>query len=340
MNKRHSFLKNNFKPKKNIRLDRNEKYLGKDNLGVLFNNHKRAFLDSLNNLYHASISNLLTIFILGVTLALPILLHLIVYNINSGLSLWQSNLYQYSVYLDSSSSTSTAKNLSKHINSWPEIASTQIIFNDQGLNELKQFMGLENILNEVNNNPLPHVVIVKIKAEYQNLATLKELITRSQKINGISNIDADVFWLEKISKILQLSFIAIYIFSLSLGLAVLLVIGNTIRLNLQAKQLDMSIFSLLGASAPYIRRPYLYGGLLYGLFTGMIAIAISKLLFNKLHVLVNEIGYTELFNNNITTITTADAFTLLALSSMLGWLGARITLYWQLKRIQNKLVEL
>ncbi len=309
-------------------------------LKKLLTDHKYAYFDSIKNLYSAPISNLLTISVLGFTLALPILLYIIFFNINTSLNLWQNNLYQYSIYLDNSYTNSKIEEITKAIDNWPQVENTQIITKTQGLAELKAIMGLEDVLDNIENNPLPTVLLVSLKHQFQNIDELKNLIEKTKQITNQAKVEADIFWLEKISSLLNLAFQIIYIFSAALALAVLLVIGNTIRLNIQSKITEMKIYSMLGATHSYIRRPYLYDGAIYGLFTAVIALAIAKLLYARLNTLITDLGYSELFNHNLLFISNSHSIKLLLISASLGWIGARFTLYWQIKNLDNKLDKL
>lgn len=343
MNTKASTLNSNViesrKKNKNIRIS-NHKHSNNFNLKRLLKDHKYAYFDSIKNLYTAPISNLLTLFILGFTLALPILLYIIVFNINTSLNLWQNNLYQYTIYLDNSYSSTKISEMNDVINNWPEVENTQIITKAQGLSELKSIMGLDDVFDNLDNNPLPTVLIVSLKPQYQNIDNLKTLVNKSKSISGQAKVEADIFWIEKISTLLTLAFRVIYIFSAALALAVLLVIGNTIRLNIQSKLTEMRIYSMLGATNSYIRRPFLYDGVIYGIFTAIIALAIAKLLYAKLYSLVTDLGYSEMFSNKLSFISNSQSLKLLLISALLGWLGARVTLYWQIKSLKTKLVEL
>ena len=133
----------------------------------------------------------------------------------------------------------------------------------------------------------------------------------------------------------------IYIFSLALGLAVLLVIANTIRLVLQNKQKEMTVYALLGATSAYIRRPYLYGGIFYGLLAGVVAISLANILFNQLFSIISDLGFTGLISHhNLIRLDSINIIIFLVFASVLGWLGARMTLYWQIKNLQAKLSEI
>lgn len=303
-------------------------------------NHKIACLDSLKALYQAPLSNIFTMVILGIALALPMFLYLIILNIDNNISSWQQGFYQYTVYLDSKYSEQEAQVIKNQILKWPEIKSVDLISKEQGLAELKSIMGLDDILSTIEQNPLPVVMTVNLKSQYQSLNTIKSLIEKSYNLTGVTKADADVLWLEKITQMLSLLSLVIYIFSITLATAVILVIANTIRLMLQNRQEEMTILSLLGATNSFIRQPYLYGGMFYGLFTGLLGLIVAYYLFNKLYFLFTELGVGALTNMNIISFTLGNILFFLIASCLLGWLGARISLYWQIKRLKSNLAEL
>ena len=167
------------------------------NISLWLKNHNLACIDSFKTLYQAPLSNLLTVFILGIAMALPILLYLVILNFNNNISTWQNDLYQYSIYLDSKYNQSKAINIQSEISKWPEVAGVEIISKEEGLAELNNIMGLDNVLNTIDYNPLPVVLNIKLKAEYQNITTIKALLAKSNSISGVEKSQADIVWLEK-----------------------------------------------------------------------------------------------------------------------------------------------
>lgn len=321
--------------KKNSRQDFTSQTLAK-----WLNNHKVAAYDSYKTLLHAPVANLLTMFILGIALALPVLLYLIIFNANLMLNNWQQDFYQYSIYLNNNATMQQADTIKNNLSVWPEIQKINVISKEQGLKELKKVLGVTELLDNIDNNPLPIVLVVTLKPEYRNVEHIKLLMSKSNNIAGVTKADADIIFLEKLINIFNTFSYVVYIFSLVLGIAILLVISNTIRLILESKQQEMVLSSLLGATISYIRRPYLYGGVLYGLFAGIIAYVVASLLFNKLYYIINSFGYTKLLNISLGGFSFRQVMLLLLISSCLGWIGARITLNFQTARLQDRLSEI
>lgn len=302
--------------------------------------HVLAYKDSLKALYSAPIANLFTMSILGIALALPFLLYLIVLNTSLVLNTWQQNFYQYSLYLDSSLTPAQATLIKDNLSKWPEIAKIDIITKEEGIQELKQTLGIEEILKNIDYNPLPIVFVVSLKPEYRNINSMKRIVNKSSTIMGVSKADADILLLEKLANILNAFSYVIYIFSFVLGVAILLVISNTIRLMLENKQQEMVLFSMLGATMSYIRRPYLYSGIMYGLFAGVTACIVASLLFAKLYATIDDLGYLKIINTQLTGFSFSEILFLLFASSLLGLIASRLTMHFQAGRLQEKLVEL
>ncbi|MBP9722905.1 MAG: ABC transporter permease [Gammaproteobacteria bacterium] len=329
-------MSNNSKSsKKNIKND-----FSNNNIAKWATNHKIAYFDSMRALLQAPIANLLTMLILGIALALPVLLYLIILNASLVLATWQQDFYQYSIYLNSKVTPEQAITIQNNLAQWPEIERVNIISKEQGMAELKKILGIEEVLDNMENNPLPIVLVVALKSQYRNLDNIKALISKSNSIAGVVKADADITFLEKLINIFKMFSYVAYVFSLVLGVAILLVISNTIRLTLENKQQEMVLSSLLGATLAYIRRPYLYGGVLYGLFAGFIAYIVANLLFNKLYYILNDFGYTALSNVVLSGFNFSQIILLLLISGCLGWMGARITLYFQTARLQDRLGEI
>lgn len=309
-------------------------------LNTWYKNHRLACNDSVKTLSQAPISNLFTMLILGIALALPVLLYLVILNIGGSLNTWQQSFYQYSIYLDNNYTEQQAVNIKNSLEAWPEVNKVNIITKEQGMAELKMVMGIENVVGNVQDNPLPIVLVVNLKDKYKDLKNIKTLIGKSKTVSGVVKVDADIIWLEKIASVLNIVSKIIVAFFIILGIAILLVIANTIRLILENKQQEMTLCSLLGATMAYIRRPYLYGGVCYGLFAGLIAYLVAITLFNKLYNLLDDLGYSKLLNAEIVTLAFNDFLILLFFSGLLGWVGARIALYFQCKKLKSKLSEI
>lgn len=307
---------------------------------TFISNHKHAFWEGIDNLFHASFSNTLTIFILGITLALPVCLYLTALNINTSVNSWQDGIYQYTVYLNNNISEIQTKKVNDTLNSWPEIKNTEIITKEQGINELATALGVTDILKDLDHNPLPTVILVTLNQKHQNITKLKNLISKTDKLSSVKKVEAEIFWLEKVSNLTKLIFFGLDIFIIALSFAVLLVIGNTIRLNLQSKQKDMSIYSLLGATNAYIRRPYLYGGTIYGIFTGMIAVSTITFLLHQINQIINQLGFNQLLNASGAVFNLKTMLLIIVISGFLGWLGARLSLILQIRLINKELVNI
>lgn len=310
------------------------------NFSVWMHNHLLAYKESIRSLYSAPIANLFTMSILGIALALPFLLYLIILNASIVLNTWQQDFYQYSLYLDSNLSMAQANVIKNNLSTWPEIAKIDVVPKEQGIEELKTVLGIEEILKNIDYNPLPIVLVVNLKPEYRNIDSMKKIISKSNTVMGVTKADADIMLLERLTNILKVFTYVVYIFSFVLGVAILLVISNTIRLMLENKQQEMVLLSMLGATMSYIRRPYLYGGIIYGLFAGVTACIVASCLFAKLYNTIDSLGYLRVINAELMGFSFSEILFLLSISSLLGWAAARMTMTFQTTRLQEKLAEL
>jgi cell division transport system permease protein len=169
-------LKLNSKVKyKNAKTDNNN-----FGLNTWYKNHRLACNDSVKTLSQAPISNLFTMLILGIALALPVLLYLVILNIGGSLNAWEQSFYQYSIYLDNNYTEQQAVGIKNTIAAWPEVNKVNIISKEQGMAELKTVMGIDNIVSTIQDNPLPIVLVVTLKDKYKNLKNIKTLINKKQ----------------------------------------------------------------------------------------------------------------------------------------------------------------
>lgn len=241
-------------------------------IGTYFTRHLQVFVASLGKLAYAPLASFMTILVVAITLALPAALHVMVKNALEVTGGWQDAV-DFSLYLQPDISRDAAANLAKLLGSRADIETVTLIDADTALAGFADQSGFGDAIDSLETNPLPHTLIVRPVATLNPAAS--DLLR--QELDSLPETDIvqlDTEWIARFQAILNLARRAIWIAGGALGLGLLVVIGNTIRLDIQNRRDEIEIMQLIGASDPFIRRPFLYTGLWYGLGGGLLALGL------------------------------------------------------------------
>lgn len=236
--------------------------------------HVRAISTTLGALARRPVGTLLTAFVIGITLALPAGLHTLVANLGQASAGLQGSLHA-SLFLSDEVSEERGRELTREIARKPGISAAQYISKAQAMQEFRAYSGFGEALDLLPDNPLPATIVVTPDAKRGQAGTtvlLKELASMPE----VSQAKLDEKWLQRLYAIVALVQRAVLLIAGALALAVLIVVGNTIRLDIENRRDEIEVMKLIGAANSYIRRPFLYTGLWYGLAGGVLACALVE----------------------------------------------------------------
>ena len=234
--------------------------------------HVRTCVGALGRLARQPFANLMTVLVIAVTLALPASMHLVIKNTQSISGNWE-NALDFSVYLKSNVALDDAKRLAGLIEQRADVAHVTLISAEDALEEFKSASGFGTALDHLTGNPLPHTVVVRPSSAN----TEQSMILLQQELDNLPESDLvqiDTDWVQRFHAILDIMRRAIGIGAGLLGIAIVVIIGNTIRLDIQNRREEIEVTKLIGASNAFVRRPFLYSGLWYGLGGGLLALAL------------------------------------------------------------------
>ena len=296
--------------------------------------HAREIFFTLGQFWRNISGALLTCFVIGITLALPATLHCAVKNVNSVSYSWESTL-QASLFLKDSVSTQQGQALAAKLGHHDGIASTSYISREQSLTEFKTLSGFGQALDLLDSNPLPAVITITPVRGIER-QRLDALVTELGKLPDVEVAKLDREWLERLYAVLALVERLVLVIAGVLGLAVIVIVGNTIRLDIEAKRAEIEVMKLIGATDGFIRRPFLYTGLWYGLIGGVIA---WVLVFGAVWALSRPAqNLSDLYASSYQLKGLSWDATLVMFASGigLGWLGAWWTVARRLREIEPK----
>ena len=300
-----------------------------------FVRHAQVLLSSLGQLARAPGSTLMTVCAIGITLALPTLLYLLVENVENVSRNWQGRA-QVSVFLKLDTTTHQAQNLEKELAQRAEVESSQLITAQQALEEFRAQSGFGVALDILSDNPLPASILLHLNSDYNQPSAIEGLIA---EINSRPEVDLaqwDMAWIKRLHVILKLVERSIVLLAVLLVLAVVIIISNTIRLAIMNRRDEIEIMKLIGATERFIRRPFLYGGVLQGLLGALCAGAIVSVCVRLLRDPVAEL--VMLYHGDFTTsgIDLRAFAALIVAGAALGWLAARAAVGRYLNKIEPK----
>lgn len=241
-----------------------------------FGLHFHILMSSLSQLGRTPVASFMTAAVIGIALALPAAVHVFLNKLQAVSNVWQEST-QITVFLKKGVADGMAINLSHQLQGWPEIAKVRYISPEQALKEFEQQSGMSDVVGLLNENPLPGVLVIT-PVKLQSAAQTEALLPKLQQLSETESAQMDVEWVRRLHGLLSVSARAVLTFGGLLALAVLFIIGNTIRLLIQNRQDEVEVVKLIGGSDAFVRRPFLYTGIWFGLFGGMVAWVLVNLL--------------------------------------------------------------
>jgi cell division transport system permease protein len=297
--------------------------------------HLQAFLSSLGKLVRAPVATLLTLIVIALALALPTALRVFVINAQAATGNFASAV-DMSVYLKTDVPLAKAQQLAQSAQQRSDVATVTLIPADQGLQEFRVYSGFGDALTALKENPLPHVLHVRPRADFTSGAALESLKRYFSAWPEVDLVQVDAEWVMRFNAILELLRHLLLIAAALLGVGVLAVIGNTIRLEIQARRAEIEVTKLVGGSNSYVRRPFLYTGMLYGLGGALLAWGIVAttvvILGAPVATLARLYGSRYLLRGP----SADDIGILLGCGLLLGWLGAWISAARHLRDIEPR----
>lgn len=277
--------------------------------------HVYSLVSSLGRFFQRPIATLLTVGVMAVAIALPLGLALALANVER-LSSSVRESREVSAFLKLDINAGQARRLADDLSKRPDVAVVTLKTPAQGLEEFRRMSELAGALELLDGNPLPTVLVVQPRDDGAALA--QALRQRSE----VDLVQHDAVWRQRLSAWLDLGQRLLWVVGSLLGLGVLLVVGNTIRLEFGARRDEIAVMQQLGATDGFIRRPFIYLGLWYGLAAGALA---ALLLFMAVAALQPALAALTRSYGSPFRLEGADVAGVLAIlvaGAVLGWVGA------------------
>lgn len=296
-------------------------------------NHLHVFFSSLGRICRAPFASLLTASVIGIALALPAGFYTLLQNLQQLSGGWDGAA-RISLFLKSGVKLEQARQLAQQLNANPHIEKIRVIDRDSALEEFKALSGFGDALNALDSNPLPTVLVVTPVVETDNPQRVESLVESLANQPEVELAQLDLQWVKRLYSIMHLIQRGLLVIAGMLAIAVILVIGNTIRLDIQNRRSEIQVNKLIGATNAFIRRPFLYTGFWYGLFGG---IAACLLVISALGMLQGPARrLAGLYESGFTLLNLgfSNAVLLIAIAVALGYLGSWLAVSQHLRNIE------
>jgi cell division transport system permease protein len=288
-------------------------------LNAWLESHRASLVDSLRRLGKQPIGSFFTCLVMAVALSLPMGLALLLDNVERLGGSWQ-RAAQISLFLQLDASDAEGQALREQIAAMADVSEAEWISREQALDEFQQQSGLGEALKELPDNPLPGVVVVTPQ-EVDKVA-LEALRLRLAELPKVQQAQLDLLWVERLSAMLKLGERFVFGLTLLLVMALLLVIGNTIRLHIENRRTEIEVIKLVGGTDSYVRRPFLYMGTLYGFGAGLLAWLLLAYGLGWLDDAVVRLAGLYGSDFALDGVPLADGLSLLLGAVLLGYIGA------------------
>ena len=295
--------------------------------------HLHVMQFTLRRLRTTPVSSLLNILVIGVALSLPTGGYVLLQNIQS-LSDKLVGTPQISIFLSMNVSKDEISRFSKQLEQHDAVARIEFVPREQALQQLQQSTGLADVTGGLAQNPLPHAFIVYPKSK--DPRALEALRDEFKTWPKFEHVQLDSAWARKLEALLKFGRLAVLILAVLLSFALVAITFNTIRLQILTQREEIEVSRLIGASNSFIRRPFLYFGLVQGLLGGSAAWLIITVSLTLLNVSLADLTQLYASNFSLHHLSSADSLTLLGFSAYLGWLGALLSVAQHLWQIEPR----
>lgn len=236
--------------------------------------HARAAVGALGQLSRSRVASAMTAGVLGVALALPAAFLLALDNLERHASGWDDGA-QISLFLQEETSAEQQQGLADEILQRPEVQRTRTVTPEEALAEFRELSEMDDAVAMLDDNPLPPLVVVY--PEPDTPAGAIEALTRELgEKDAVARARLDLEWVQRLQAIMELARRIAWLVAVVLALAVIMVVGNTIRLAIENRREEIVVTKLIGGTNAFIRRPFLYEGAWYGLIGGVLAVLLVE----------------------------------------------------------------
>ena len=236
---------------------------------------------------------------------------------------------QISVFLPPDAKRADAEALATALRADRRIAKVRFVPREEALKELSSVQGMPEVIAALGNNPLPDAFVVTLTQ-----GNPETLAADLAQLPGVAHVQADAAWARRLTALAAIGRLAIWLLTALLGIGLVAVTFNTIRLQILTQREEIEVSKLIGATDAFIRRPFYYLGLLQGLAGGLVALAIVAAGLALLNRQVQDLAQSYGSSFRLGFLAAGDAVAIILFAGLLGWLGAQLSVSRHLRQIE------
>ena len=283
--------------------------------------HRLVATQSIKRLISTPISSVLTMLVLAIAITLPAALNIAITNV-AQLTGQANDHVQMSLYLQNGISDSEGRKLATQIAGWDSVTSTRYVSPQEAKDSFKAMEGFAEIIDSLPQNPLPGVVVAIMSEQSLTVNQAERLRKKATALEGVATAKIDLEWLQKLHAIIGLAQQVAAILTALLAIGVVLVVGNTIKLAIDSRREEIIVTKLIGATNAFVRRPFLYMGLWFGIGGALMALTLINICKYALTSAIESLSLVYGGDIVLAGLGFTNSITLVLMGAMLGWLGA------------------
>lgn len=292
-----------------------------------------SLFSSLGRLWQRPLAGLMTVGVIAVSLALPAAFYAALVNLDRVSRGWH-DAGEATVFMERDAGAGAARSLAERLEARPDVASVRVKGPDEALTEFRRLSGFGNALDALETNPLPAVLILKPARRPAGREAARAWVEELEAMPGVDFAQFDVAWLMRFNALLSLAERVVWVAGLLFAVVVLLVIGNTIRLDIENRREEIEVHKLIGATDRFIRRPFLFTGFWYGVLGGVGAALLVGVVLGLLGAPVSRLAGTYGSEFALHGLGPAGSLVLCAGGAAIGLAGAWLAVGRHLSRIE------
>lgn len=285
--------------------------------------HRQAAAHALRRLAATPLNTLLGALVLGIALALPAGGEMLLANFQR-LAQRIAATPQISVFMTLDATKKEVAEVESRLRKHPQTKRLTYVPREETLRRLKESEGLGEVIESLPRNPFPDAFVVLPAGEAPEL--LEAMRAEFAQYPRVEHVQLDSAWVRKLDALLRLARLTVMLLAIVLGVALVAITFNTIRLQVLTQEAEIEVSRLLGATDAFIRRPFYYFGALQGLAGGLVAWLVVFLATLLLRGPVADLAALYGIAFSLHILPLADSAILLGLAALLGWAGARLSL--------------
>ena len=293
--------------------------------------HARALAAAVAKIGVQPLTSALSALVIGIALALPAGGYMLLSNL-TGLAHRTSIEPQLSLFMSQDARSAETEALGKRLRADSRLAAVRFVPRDEALAAMRKAAALAEVFGALERNPLPDAFVLRPRDAAPD--ALETLAAEYRKLPGVVHVQIDSDWARRLAALIRFAQTGLFLLGALLGVGLVAVTFNTIRLQILTQREEIEVATLLGATDRFIRRPFFYLGALQGLAGGAVALGVVSLSLAVLNRAVSTLAETYDATFQLAQMAAWDAVIVAVLAGFLGWLGSYLSVSIHLRQIE------